>query len=79
MDTQKEFEVYNLSDPDTGYMFSGNASKVWAVVYCHCINNSLFYALFTSQQDGKFEQFVETLPIVRGTRSIACGDWATVI
>jgi hypothetical protein len=78
MNTQKEIEVYNLNDEATGYTFSGNTSKLWAIAYCYCTNNNLTSALFTSQQDGKFEQFAETLPIVRGTRSIACGDWATI-
>lgn len=69
-------KVFNLSSEETSY-FDDDVGALWAVVYCYCEENKRLSKLFSWQQKGKFESFAKRLPIIVGSHSISCGDWAT--
>ena len=59
--------------------FDASTTPEWAVAYGYCEERNLMSALFKSAQDKKFPEFLETLPITRGQRSIACGEWVAIL
>jgi hypothetical protein len=71
----RAFNLFN----DTEYTFDKNTAALWAVCYAHCMDHNLASALFSSAQDGRFLEFAESLPVVYGARSVACGNYAARI
>lgn len=64
---------------DVELYFDELTTPEWAVAYGYCVDHGLTSALFASLADRRFPEFFKTLPVTRGARSIACGDWATTL
>lgn len=73
-------KAFNLVTDEVLY-FNDDAlyGPEWAVAFGYCDEHNLLSTLFNHLHDDTFPEFFKTLPVTRGKRSIACGDWATCV
>lgn len=55
--------------------FSPGVDAQFAVAFAYCEANNRMSELFAHREKDKLDALYAKLPITRGTRSIACGDW----
>jgi hypothetical protein len=68
-------KVYNLSNDSEMEFLHDNAEQ--AVCYAYAEENNLLSLFFSMVQNGR--HLNEKFNIVRGSRSISCGNWVTLI
>lgn len=81
MSNNETLKVFNLISDEELY-FDINTAPEYAVRYAYCTEQrpELATWFFFSCAQGNCQAEIEArLPIVRGTVSIACGDWACLI
>ena len=67
-------KVFNLATNEVQHF--GGCSDLWCVCFAYAVQHNLTSAILAAAQDGNLEEFAKTLPVTKGKRSIACGDWA---
>ena len=70
----KPIVVINLSTQEEQHF---HTSHEWAVCYCYCMEHNKTSEILAMANDGKFDEYKKTLPVIIGKWSISCGDWAT--
>jgi hypothetical protein len=68
-------KVFNLLNGSEMEFLHNDAEQ--AVCYAYAEEKNLLSLFFSIVQDGR--PLTERFTVVRGTNSIACGDWATLI
>ena len=70
------FKVYNLAT-DQIHTYDDNVEKVVAVCQSYCLENNLSSWFFAMLHNNL--RFIDSLPLVMGDKSIACGDWTVIL
>lgn len=72
----KPIVVFNMSTLEEQHY---HTNPDWAVCASYCMEHHKTNELLAWANDGRFEEYKETLPIEIGMWSIACGDWVTML
>lgn len=59
--------------------FDAAVSPDYAVAYAYCEDNKRLSELFAHRDDDKLPALYARLPMTRGVRSVACGDWMVCV
>ena len=70
------FTVVNLSTNDE-HVYDDKVEKVVAVCQSYCLENNLSSWFFAMLHNNL--RFIDSLPLVMGDKSIACGDWTAML
>ena len=68
-------KVMNLSSNEE-FSFDDSVSDLTAVCECYCLANNLGSWFFAFLNNGM--NFTESLPIVEGDKTLACGDYCII-
>jgi hypothetical protein len=59
--------------------FDATVHPDYAVAYAYCEDNQRLSELFAHRDDNKLPDLYARLPMTRGVRSVACGDWMVCV
>ena len=72
--------VFNLlTDTVLSYAASNNCTPKTAVIHAYCLEQGLILDFIAAFRSNNQAEFVATMPIFKGNKTIACGNWCAML